>query len=77
MALYILNLEIMECIHKYFGDFYNFICIVIQDESEKSKTCEGFFEALYVAADKPNEGRHHTMTLIQVAVRIELTAPTN
>ncbi len=47
MALYIRNLEIIECIHKYFGDFYDFICLVIRDESEKSKTCEGFFEALY------------------------------
>ena len=47
MVLYILDLEIIDCIHKYFGDFYNFISLVIRNESQKSKTCEGFLEALY------------------------------
>ena len=46
MVLYILNLEMIDCIYKYFGDFCDFIPLVIRDESQKSKTCEGFFEAL-------------------------------
>ena len=37
----------IDCIHKYFGDFYDFISLVIRNESQKSKTCEGFLEALY------------------------------
>ena len=43
-----LNLEMIDHVHKYFGDFYNFISLVIRDENPKSKTCEGFFESLYV-----------------------------
>ena len=41
MALCTLDLEMIDHIHKYFGDFYNFISLVIRDESQKSKTCEG------------------------------------
>ena len=41
-----LNLEIIYYVHKYFGDFYNFISFVIRVENQKSKTCEGFFETL-------------------------------
>ena len=60
MVLYALNLEMIDCIHKYFGDFYNFISLVIRDESQKSKTCEGFSEALYDVRSRyvgnPDEG---------------------
>jgi hypothetical protein len=53
MALCVHDLEMIEQIHKYFQDFYDFICLVIRDESEKSKTCEGFFEALYIRRASP------------------------
>jgi len=46
MALYVHDLEMIEHIHKYFQDFYDFISQVIRSQSQKYQTLEGFFEAL-------------------------------
>src|ERR687884_1962861 len=48
MALYVHQIEMLEHIQKYFGDFYDFISCVIEQTSWKYQTCEGFCEALYV-----------------------------
>ena len=47
MALYILRLEILGHVHKYFGDFDNFISSDIKHGSQKYQTLEGFWKALY------------------------------
>ena len=47
MELCTLYLEIEKLIPEYFQDFCDFIFWVIKNESQKYKTLEGFFEALY------------------------------
>ena len=42
MALYVHNVEILEHIHKYFQDFYDFISQFITSQSQKYQTLETF-----------------------------------
>jgi hypothetical protein len=41
-----LNLEMLEHVHKYLGDFCDFISLVIMYGIQKYQTFEGFCEAL-------------------------------
>ena len=48
ITLYVHDLKMIEHIHKYFQDFYDFISQVIMSQSQRYQTLETFFEALYI-----------------------------